>query len=152
MLFIIVVFIVIILIGVTQIKMENFAENIYLQNQMRDVLDSSSQLLDNINIIKPMDPKAIQNIVTNKYNNSTMKIINSLWTYHVPYVKINPLVIKYLDKYSSYATNMNNNLISNKKLVSKRCKKEWFIKNKHIDVYNKIVLETNFLKLSIVLL
>ena len=71
MLFIIVVFIVIILIGVTQIKMENFAENIYLQNQMRDVLDSSSQLLDNINIIKPMDPKAIQNIVTNKYNNSS---------------------------------------------------------------------------------
>jgi hypothetical protein len=40
---------------------------------------------------------------------------------------------------------IENNLISNKKLVSKRCKKEWFIKNKHIDVYNKIVLETNFL-------
>jgi hypothetical protein len=40
---------------------------------------------------------------------------------------------------------IENNLISNKKLVSKRCKKEWFIKNKHIDVYNKILLETNFL-------
>ena len=40
---------------------------------------------------------------------------------------------------------IENNLISNKKLVSKRCKKEWFIKNKHIDVYNEILLETNFL-------
>lgn len=40
---------------------------------------------------------------------------------------------------------IENNLVSNKKLVSKRCKKEWFIKNKHIDVYNEILLETNFL-------
>ena len=50
-------------------------------------------------------------------------------------------------KYKRYMIKnwIENNLISNKKLVSKRCKKEWFIKNKHIDVYNKILLETNFL-------
>jgi hypothetical protein len=48
-----------------------------------------------------------------KYNTLTMKIVNSPYHYYVPYVKINPIVIKYLDRYSSYATNMNNNLIAN---------------------------------------
>ena len=50
-------------------------------------------------------------------------------------------------KYKRYMIKnwIENNLVSNKKLVSKRCKKEWFIKNKHIDVYNEILLETNFL-------
>lgn len=73
MIFIIVVFIVIILIGITQIKMEKFTTNIYLHNQMRDALDSSSTFLDTINISKPMDPKAIQNSVINKYNSSSQE-------------------------------------------------------------------------------
>lgn len=54
-------------------------------------------------------------------------------------------VIMYKDKRYMIKNWIENNLVSNKKLVSKRCKKEWFIKNKHIDVYNEILLETNFL-------
>ena len=40
---------------------------------------------------------------------------------------------------------IGDNLITNKKLVSKRCKPEWFIKNNHAVVYDEILLKTNFL-------
>jgi hypothetical protein len=52
--------------------------------------------------------------LASKYNTSTMKIVNSPYHYYVPYIKINPIVINYLDRYSSYANNMNDNLIANK--------------------------------------
>ncbi len=48
-----------------------------------------------------------------KYNTATMKIINSPWHCYRPYVKINPIIIKYLDRYSSYSINMLNNINSN---------------------------------------
>ncbi len=48
-----------------------------------------------------------------KYNDSVMKIINSPWHCYRPYIKINPLVISYLDRYSSYSINMLNNVENN---------------------------------------
>ncbi len=44
---------------------------------------------------------------------------------------------------------VEKNLISNGKLISKRCKKEWFIKNKFVDKYDEILLITNFLNTSL---
>ena len=38
---------------------------------------------------------------------------------------------------------IGDNLITNKKLVSKRCKPEWFIKNNHAVVYDEILLNSN---------
>uniref|UniRef100_A0A6C0HWN3 Uncharacterized protein n=1 Tax=viral metagenome TaxID=1070528 RepID=A0A6C0HWN3_9ZZZZ len=97
------------------------------------------------NLIKP--DYDILSVLANKYNNSTMKIVNSLWTYYVPYVKINPLVIKYLDRYSSYATNMNNNLISNKSALilvnNKNFPQEFNEEYQMRDKYYHLATDTN---------
>ena len=97
------------------------------------------------NLIKP--DYDILSVLANKYNNSTMKIVNSLWTYYVPYVKINPIVIKYLDRYSSYATNMNNNLISNKSALilvnNKNFPQEFNEEYQMRDKYYHLATDTN---------
>lgn len=86
-------------------------------------------------------------VLAHKYNNSTMKIVNSLWSYYVPYVKINPMVIKYLDRYSSYATNMNNNLISNKSALilvnNKNFPQEFNEEYQMRDKYYHLATDTN---------
>ncbi len=48
-----------------------------------------------------------------KFNTTTKKIINSPWNNYKPYVKINPTVINYLDRYSLYAQTMLTNVINN---------------------------------------
>lgn len=48
-----------------------------------------------------------------KFNTTTKKIINSPWHNYKPYVKINPEVINYLDRYSLYAQTMLSNVINN---------------------------------------
>ncbi len=86
-------------------------------------------------------------VLANKYNNSTMKIVNSLWGYYVPYVKINPMVIQYLDRYSSYATNMNNNLIANKSALilvnNKNFPQEFNEEYQMRDKYYHLATDTN---------
>jgi hypothetical protein len=76
-----------------------------------------------------------------------MKIVNSLWSYYVPYVKINPMVINYLDRYSSYATNMNNNLIANKSALiivnNKNFPQEFNEEYQMRDKYYHLATDTN---------
>ncbi len=48
-----------------------------------------------------------------KFNATTKKIINSPWHNYKPYVKINPEVINYFDRYSLYAQTMLSNVINN---------------------------------------
>ncbi len=43
---------------------------------------------------------------------------------------------------------IEQNLISNGKLISKKCKKEWFIKNNCIELYNTILKDTDFLNIN----
>ncbi len=97
------------------------------------------------NLIKP-DYDFIS-VLAHKYNNSTMKIVNSIWSYYVPYVKINPIVINYLDKYSSYATNMNNNLINNKSALvlvnNKNFPQEFNEEYQMRDKYYHLATDTN---------
>lgn len=94
-----------------------------------------------------------------KYNNSTMKIVNSPYHYYVPYVKINPIVIQYLDRYSSYATNMNNNLIANKDalvLVNNKnfpqdFTEEYIMRDKYYHLAtdtNKFIIESSTIKID----
>jgi hypothetical protein len=51
-----------------KINKEGFKDNIYLQNQIRDVLDASSDTLDKINIFRPINKNEISNIVSNDIN------------------------------------------------------------------------------------
>jgi len=82
-----------------------------------------------------------------KYNIDPMKIVNSPWHSYVPYVKINPIVIKYLDRYSSYATNMNNNLIANKSALilvnNKNFPQEFNEEYEMRDKYYHLATDTN---------
>ncbi len=48
-----------------------------------------------------------------KFNTTTKKIINSPWHNYKPYVKINPEVINYFDRYNLYAQTMLTNVINN---------------------------------------
>ncbi len=89
-----------------------------------------------------------------KYNTSIMKIINSPWHCYKPYVKINPIIIKYLDRYSSYSINMldniNNNLsaleIVNNKNFPQEFNNEYQMKAKYFNLTsdaNEYIITSN---------
>ena len=66
---------------------------------------------NNSNVLK-VDNTIIASLAY-KFNTTTKKIINSPWHNYKPYVKINPEVINYFDRYSLYAQIMNTNVNNN---------------------------------------
>jgi hypothetical protein len=54
--------------------------------------------------------KTFMSAIEYKFNNTTLYMVNSLWLNFRPYVKINPLIIDYLDRYNKYSINMMTDL------------------------------------------
>jgi hypothetical protein len=63
-----------------------------------------------------VDSKLITTLV-NKYYELPKKFINLPWLNFKPYIKVNPIIYQYLDKYNSYAQIMMNDIKKNLSLL-----------------------------------
>jgi hypothetical protein len=82
-----------------------------------DILAPSLYTFTNINRqTLNVDAKLITTLI-NKYFNTPKYFINLPWFNFKPYIKVNPIVYQYLDKYNNYAQIMMNEIKNNLSLI-----------------------------------
>ena len=118
-----------------------------------DILAPSLYNMININKQTLNSDSKLFTTLINKYFNAPRQFINLPWLNFKPYIKVNPLVYQYLDKYNNYAQVMMKDIkhnlsllhVTNNIMFEQEYKEEYVMKDKYELLVNNV--EKNKVKL-----